>query len=61
MKPWVRVRILFEWRDLWVGLYVKEPYVEMGCWVHTYFVCVLPMLPIRIEIGKPMAEHWRDK
>ena len=48
MSGW-RVRILFVPRDLWVGVFIKPRYREGGVLVRTWFVCVLPMLPIRIE------------
>lgn len=45
----VQVRWLFEPRDLWVGVYwdigSKAMYSKLSV-----YICLLPMLPIRIEV-----------
>lgn len=43
----VSVRVLFEPRDLWLGVYWDR---RPGALV--VYVCVLPMLPIRIEVRR---------
>lgn len=42
----MRVELLFEPRDLWIGLYwTRSPYGDPEA-----FVCLLPLLPVRISI-----------
>jgi hypothetical protein len=43
------IRLMFEPRDLWVGVYVKEPYWEMGTKQRVFYVIVIPMFPVLIE------------
>lgn len=43
------VALLFEPRDVWVGVY-WDPYDEYGYrWVSLY-VCLIPVFPIRIDL-----------
>ncbi len=46
------ISIKFEWRDLWFGVYVKEPWWEGGFKFHRLYVCIIPTLPIVIEWSK---------
>lgn len=50
-KRW-RVRIQFVPRDLWIGLYWKTERVSRGR-LDTFFVCLVPMLPIVIQWVTP--------
>jgi len=44
----MQVRILFEPRDLWIGVYIKPSWWEMGILYHEIYICILPALPIQI-------------
>lgn len=39
----------FEWRDLWVGAYVKERYWEMGELHQVVYVVVIPTCVLLID------------
>ena len=42
-------RLLFEPRDLWVGLYwTKDRFTES--W--HFYICIVPMFPLKITIAK---------
>jgi hypothetical protein len=47
------LRLLWEPRDLWVGVYVKAPYWEMGRRVYTVYLCLVPCVPLMVS--------WRRK
>lgn len=47
--------LLFEPHDLWIGAYWKR-YVEMGNRVLVLYLCLIPMLPIRLAI---ISNKWR--
>ena len=58
----LRLRLFFEWRDIWVGVFVKGPYtchVEKGEGLYPleyriqFYVCVLPCLPLLITLWRP--------
>ena len=50
----MQIRILFEPRDLWVGLYWTRQALHYPGRTHlTIFLCLIPMLPIRIRFGRP--------
>jgi hypothetical protein len=42
------VALLWEPRDMWVGLYWTHPVWEGPDRTATIYVCIVPMLPIRI-------------
>lgn len=44
------VRILFEPRDIWVGVYWKREHLLT--WI---YVCIIPMLPIRLTFERGCA------
>ena len=45
MKKVLRVEISFKWFDFWIGLYFDKR-------SHSLYICLLPMLPIRIWFGE---------
>lgn len=45
-----RVALLWEPRDLWIGLYWTPRHAGEGWWVDLY-LCLLPCLPLRIKLG----------
>ncbi len=49
---------MFEPRDIWVGVYVKEPFWKGWSKRQQVYVCILPFCPILIEweITSAMAE-----
>jgi hypothetical protein len=47
----VSVRLKFEPRDLWIGLYWTRD--ERGL---SFYVCLLPMLPIILRRKEPQSE-----
>jgi hypothetical protein len=54
-RAWRRftVWLLWEPRDLWVGVFWKPPYDEgPSRWLELY-VCVVPMLPLRLNFRLP--------
>lgn len=44
----VSIRVAFEPRDLWLGVYVDKPWWEMGYLWRRLYVCIVPTLPIVI-------------
>lgn len=47
------VKVIFEPRDLWVGLYWDRSVLPSGNFgVYVLYFCIVPMLPIRIKILK---------
>lgn len=56
----VQITIAFEPRDLWVGVYWNRE--DMGddarIYLHEIYVCIIPMLPIRLAwlFGHPSDE-----
>ncbi len=46
-KFWVKP--LWEPRDVWIGVYVKEPYWEGWSKRQQVYVCILPFVPILVE------------
>jgi hypothetical protein len=52
LHNWVSIKLLFEPRDLWIGLYVKPRFAEGGYWITTFYLCLVPMLPLRITAGR---------
>ena len=56
------LRILFEPRDLWVGIYIKEPWHEGHLGIRkAVYICLVPMLPIYIEWGSKRIKRRREK
>ncbi len=59
-RLWIRWPY-FEWRDLWIGFFVKERYWEMGRQHQVVYVCIVPTvvflfdwtLPAEQSQGKP--------
>jgi hypothetical protein len=45
------VRVLFEPRDLWLGIYVPKPHWEMGCKIRGVYICMIPCVPIHVTWG----------
>lgn len=45
---WTTVQLLFEPRDLWIGVY-WEILMEMGTQWCTLYITIVPMFPWRIE------------
>lgn len=48
--------IEFEPRDLWIGVYFKKPFYEMGFKVRRFYLCIIPMLPITLTVYTKAAE-----
>lgn len=46
----VSINLLLEPRDIWIGVFVKGTYWEMGSPYLSLYVCVIPMLPILVSI-----------
>lgn len=46
-RLWVRAD--FVPRDLWLGVYVKPQYWEMGKRHQVVYVCIIPTLPILLD------------
>lgn len=51
----MRIRLLFEPRDIWIGVYWRRERRQFGPGVLWVYICLLPMLPIRIRI----QDRWR--
>lgn len=60
-EPWfyalrhrARVRVQFEPRDLWIGVYWDKRVLLLNV-----YVCLLPMLPIRVQVwlGRPLPRR----
>ena len=51
------MRIKFEKRDLWVGLYYEtvEQTAPQRCLVTTWYLCLIPMLPIIWTTKQPIT------
>lgn len=45
-RPGRSLQLLFEPRDLWVGIYWNRNHVVWGSVIEVY-ICLVPMLPIR--------------
>lgn len=48
VKPRVKVSVKFEPRDLWIGVYWE--YDRLVFSRLTVYVCILPLLPIKVEV-----------
>ena len=44
----MKARLLFEPRDIWVGIYIAKPSVGIAGRWQSIYICIVPMLPIRI-------------
>lgn len=51
----IKAKVMFKACDLWVGLFFSDTKVRFGLRVSTVYVCVIPMLPIKLTIA------WRVK
>lgn len=49
MRLW-KISLLFEPRDLWVGVYWRRKRVSDSCIETRIYVCLLPCFPFKIEI-----------
>jgi hypothetical protein len=53
LREWIRgqtaLALLWEPRDLWVGVYVHGGYWEGGQYRRRLYVCLLPALPVRLD------------
>jgi hypothetical protein len=47
-RLWVRWPY-FYWRDLWVGVFVKERFWEMGRLQQPVYVCLIPTVVVYFE------------
>jgi hypothetical protein len=58
MKPemigqrWI-IRVEFQPRDLWIGIFVDKSWWEMGQHWQRVYICIIPIFPIMIS--------WIDK
>lgn len=43
-RPGFGLSVLFEPRDLWVGVYWTKT-----VWTFTVYICIIPMLPIKLN------------
>ena len=50
-----RISILFEPRDLWIGVYWDRHVSKCPGWNVVFFVCIVPMFPIKVEWGQELA------
>jgi len=51
------IRIYFEPRDIWVGVYWNK-----DCdWILSVYICILPLLPIRLYFMKAHETYYEDK
>ena len=54
-----KTRLLFEPRDLWVGLYWD--YQRIGrIWHCDFYICILPMLPVKITVIRLLGPMYVD-
>ena len=44
--------LLFEPRDLWVGIHWRTHYSDRPGWLLEVYVCIIPMLPLRFWIKR---------
>ena len=49
----VSVSLLFEKRDLWVGVYWDHRRWVTGGSTLTVYVCLVPCLPVRVSVSLP--------
>jgi hypothetical protein len=60
LAPKVWLALVFEPRDLWIGVYWKRP--DVG-WEHAVdiYVCIVPCLPIVVQLRlSNRAGYWRE-
>jgi hypothetical protein len=54
----VQVNLIFEPRDLWIGLFRGKSYWEMGTLWTPLYVCPIPMLAILLTVKRqPRRDH----
>lgn len=44
----VAVELIFEPRDMWIGVFISDKTNRMGEHWRALYICVLPCLPIRV-------------
>ena len=50
------VMLLFEPKDIWVGVYWS-----MSCnWILDIYICILPLLPIRLNFMRAHETYYED-
>lgn len=56
-RRWWFIRLLFDPRDLWIGLYWKRDCTH-GC----IYICILPMFPIQIRWVRNLRnrDDWKN-
>lgn len=48
MAVQLQVRVKFEPRDVWVGVYVAKPEAAIP-WTRRVYMCLIPMLPLVVS------------
>ena len=47
----------FEPRDIWIGVYIGDTIKEIDHKVYSIYICLLPMLPIKISWTRMTRER----
>lgn len=47
----IEVKVKFEPRDMWIGLYWERKMAFFG-WLYFFYICIIPMFPICIRYRK---------
>ena len=51
-KLQVNISMIYEKRDIWIGIYIHELYKVIAWNVRKIYICILPLIPIKISIYK---------